>query len=228
MKTKMLWQAVVCAVAGCVLLAAGCAVQSGSRRPVTKLTSQDILERECAHAAIMQSGAGAVPALEKQAASPGRVDLRQASVIELGKLARQNSSAEKPAVDALVRLFMKQDEIVSSVAAAVLTDVGKPAIAPLAAVTVMPVAAPGQTVPQSAWRLPVTLMMTIDPKAAVRALVIMLGDPAYAAQQAAIVAILGDITDQRFQYNPQGSAEERQATVRKWQEWWKAQGETKP
>jgi hypothetical protein len=106
-------------------------------------------------------------------------------------------------------------------------DVGAPAILPLARTAASQPPAALKLGGEAPWKRPVLLLLAIDQKAAVGALVGMLGDPACAAQEATVIAILGDVTVARFQYNPQGSTEEKQATIKKWQDWWKAQGETK-
>ena len=228
MKKRAIMRVVVCAVAGSVLFVTGCAAHRTSGLAAPDLVSPNVLERESAHDAIIKAGAAAVPVLEEQALSSGRVDLRQAAVIELGKLARQNPEAEARAAEALVRIFLKDDPIVSSTAAAAAMDVGKPALSYLAQAALMLSATPPKAGRQPAWRLPVTLMLAIDRRAAVGAFIVMLGDPAYAAQEGAVVTILGDITEQRFQYNPGGSTQEREATVKKWKEWWEGQTQSKP
>jgi hypothetical protein len=68
------------------------------------------------------------------------------------------------------------------------------------------------------------LMLAIDRRATLDVLVGMLGDPAYAEGEATIVGVLGNVTQVYFPYDPKASPEVRQGTIRKWQEWWKAQG----
>lgn len=220
-----LWTVALLLACGTAVLATGCAAPmdgpssaaAGIVDPA-KLTSAAAEERVEAEMAVLAAGVQAVPALADLAAGDDPA-VQAAAMRLLAKLAQQDPAVAPACLEALVSGFLSGGPAGADAAMA-LRGMGRPAVEALAdALRRMPPAA-AEGAP--AWHRPLALMLQIDRRAALEALVSRLGDePGGAARgNFTLMLALGAATQETFGYDPRASTQRRQAAVERARSWW--------